>query len=53
MSTQQSRAKIFKAFHDRPQPLLLPNPWDAGSAKLFADMGFEALANADSVLENL
>ena len=68
MSTQQSRAEIFKAFHDRPQPLLLPNPWDAGSAKLFADMGFEALAstslgasaihgrtvaNADSVLENL
>ncbi len=28
----------------RPRPLLLPNPWDAGSAKLLASLGFQALA---------
>lgn len=45
MSDQKSKAETFKAFHTRPQPLLLPNPWDVGSAKFFADLGFEALAS--------
>ena len=68
MTSQQSKAETFRAFHDRPQPLLLPNPWDAGSAKLFEHLGFEAQAStslgasgihgrtvayADSILENL
>src|SRR4051795_1020071 len=34
----------FRALHDGDGPLLLPNPWDVGSAKLLASLGFEALA---------
>ncbi len=39
-----SKAAQFRALHDRPEPLLLPNPWDAGTARILAGMGFEALA---------
>jgi 2-methylisocitrate lyase-like PEP mutase family enzyme len=38
----------FRALHDGDKPLLLPNPWDAGSAKLLASLGFEALATTSS-----
>src|SRR5690349_6544455 len=38
----------FRALHDGDGPLLLPNPWDAGSAKLLASLGFEALATTSS-----
>lgn len=38
----------FLALHKGERPLLLPNPWDAGSAKLFASLGFEALATTSS-----
>src|SRR5271166_3280048 len=41
---QPERAARFAARHEGPAPLLLPNPWDAGSARLFAALGFEALA---------
>src|SRR3954470_18590731 len=34
----------FRALHDGDGPLLLPNPWDVGSAKLLASLGFKALA---------
>src|SRR3954471_15367922 len=34
----------FRALHDGDAPLLLPNPWDVGSAKLLASLGFKALA---------
>src|SRR5215218_1995143 len=34
----------FLALHHESTPLLLPNPWDVGSAKLLASLGFEALA---------
>ena len=46
MSDQATKAATFKALHERPEPLLLPNPWDAGSAKLLASLGFEALATS-------
>src|SRR2546421_348857 len=36
------------ALHTAGTPLLLPNPWDAGSAKLLASLGFEALATTSS-----
>jgi 2-methylisocitrate lyase-like PEP mutase family enzyme len=48
MSEQADRAKRFLALHDREKPLLLPNPWDPGSAKLLASLGFEALATTSS-----
>jgi 2-methylisocitrate lyase-like PEP mutase family enzyme len=42
--TQADRARLFRALHERPGIFVMPNPWDAGTAKLFASLGFEALA---------
>jgi len=44
MRTQAERARSFRALHERPGIFIMPNPWDAGTAKLFASLGFEALA---------
>jgi 2-methylisocitrate lyase-like PEP mutase family enzyme len=44
MSGQAERAERFRALHEGPELLLIPNPWDPGSAKLLASLGFEALA---------
>src|SRR5687767_10344473 len=38
------QAERFRAMHEGPEPLLLPNAWDAGSAKLLTALGFSALA---------
>jgi 2-methylisocitrate lyase-like PEP mutase family enzyme len=48
MSTQAERALHFAALHRRASPLLLPNPWDAGTARILASLGFEALATTSS-----
>jgi len=48
MITQADKARTFLALHRAGDPLLLPNPWDLGSAKLLASMGFEALATTSS-----
>src|ERR1700733_15829761 len=48
MSDQAQRAEHFLALPRPGQPLLPPNPWDAGSARLFASLGFEALATTSS-----
>jgi len=48
VSTQSDKARTFLALHDPQRPLLLPNPWDAGSARLLASLGFEALATTSS-----
>jgi 2-methylisocitrate lyase-like PEP mutase family enzyme len=45
-----ARRRAFKALHERPGIFVMPNPWDAGTAKLLADMGFEALATASAAL---
>src|SRR5919204_5406389 len=44
MRPQSEKAKFFRALHERPGIFVIPNPWDAGSAKLLAALGFEALA---------
>ena len=44
MRTQAEKARAFRALHERPGIFIMPNPWDAGTAKLFASLGFEALA---------
>jgi 2-methylisocitrate lyase-like PEP mutase family enzyme len=44
MRSQAERARVFRALHERPGIFVMPNPWDAGTAKLFASLGFEALA---------
>ena len=46
-SRQQQKALLFKALH-RGEPFLIPNPWDAGSARVLAALGFKALATTSS-----
>jgi 2-methylisocitrate lyase-like PEP mutase family enzyme len=41
---QAARAERFRALHTPGTPLLMPNAWDAGSARLFAEIGCEAIA---------
>jgi 2-methylisocitrate lyase-like PEP mutase family enzyme len=41
-------ADYFRSLHYGSEPLLLPNPWDAGSARVLASLGFEALATTSS-----
>src|SRR3954447_13538275 len=43
-----ARAERFLELHHGSGPLLMPNPWDAGTAKLLAALGFEALATTSS-----
>ena len=44
MKTQAQKAIAFRALHQREGAFIIPNPWDAGTAKLLAASGFEALA---------
>lgn len=46
--TQLEKATAFKALHERPGAFVIPNPWDAGSARLLTGLGFEALATTSS-----
>jgi 2-methylisocitrate lyase-like PEP mutase family enzyme len=46
-ASQERKAAAFRALHDGP-PFVIPNPWDAGSAKVFAALGFEALATTSA-----
>ena len=48
MTGHAEKAERFLALHRGERPLLMPNPWDAGSAKLLASLGFEALATTSS-----
>lgn len=44
------KALAFRALHTRSVPFVLPNPWDAGSAKILESLGFEALATTSAGL---
>lgn len=48
VTDQAIRAAHFLDLHYGDAPLLLPNPWNPGSAKLFASIGFDALATTSS-----
>ena len=48
MTSQTEKAARFLSQHRPGSPLLLPNPWDQGSAKLLASLGFQALATTSS-----
>lgn len=50
MDTQIERAKRFKLLHQREGLFVIPNPWDVGSAKMLASLGFEALATTSAGL---
>jgi 2-methylisocitrate lyase-like PEP mutase family enzyme len=47
-SNQTSTVERFQALHVPGRPLLLPNPWDAGTARVLAQLGFAALATTSS-----
>lgn len=44
MLSQLEKARLFRALHERPGVFVIPNPWDAGTARLLASLGFQALA---------
>jgi len=48
MRTQEEKAKAFRRFHERDSAFIIPNPWDAGTARLLAHLGFEALATTSA-----
>src|SRR5216683_1436304 len=52
MRTQVERGRLFRELHQRRGILILPNPWDAGTAKLLASIGFEALATTSLGMSN-
>ena len=53
MRTQAEKAAAFRALHERPGAFIIPNPWDAGTAKLLDAMGFEAVATTSLGLANM
>lgn len=44
--SQADKAMKFRALHEAPGAFIIPNPWDAGSARVLAGLGFEALATS-------
>jgi 2-methylisocitrate lyase-like PEP mutase family enzyme len=44
MATQDEKGTRFRALHERDTAFIIPNPWDVGTARLLAHLGFEALA---------
>ena len=44
MLTQAEKGRAFRALHERDRAFIIPNPWDVGTARLLAHLGFEALA---------
>ncbi|MEX2221348.1 MAG: isocitrate lyase/phosphoenolpyruvate mutase family protein [Candidatus Rokuibacteriota bacterium] len=52
MKTPAEKAAAFRALHERPGAFVIPNPWDAGTARLLASLGFEALATTSLGLAN-
>jgi 2-methylisocitrate lyase-like PEP mutase family enzyme len=45
-ATQSDKAVRFRALHEGPGAFVIPNPWDAGSARILAALGFQALATS-------
>jgi len=50
MATQAEKAERFRALHARPVAFVIPNPWDAGTARILAALGFEALTTTSAGL---
>jgi 2-methylisocitrate lyase-like PEP mutase family enzyme len=44
MLTQAEKAQTFRKLHERARAFIIPNPWDIGTARILAHLGFEALA---------
>ena len=52
MATYAEKSAAFRALHERPGAFVIPNPWDPGTARLLAGIGFEALATTSLGLAN-
>ncbi len=50
MPTQAEKAVQFLALHQRPEPFVIGNPWDAGTARILTGLGFEALSTTSAGL---
>jgi 2-methylisocitrate lyase-like PEP mutase family enzyme len=48
MLTQAEKGRLFRALHERERAFIIPNPWDVGTARLLAHLGFEALATTSA-----
>jgi 2-methylisocitrate lyase-like PEP mutase family enzyme len=48
MLTQTKKAQAFRTLHERDRAFIIPNPWDVGTARLLAHLGFEALATTSA-----
>lgn len=46
--SQKEKASLFRELHQRPGVFIIPNPWDAGSARMLAGLGFQALATSSA-----
>jgi 2-methylisocitrate lyase-like PEP mutase family enzyme len=46
--TQHDKATRFRALHDGPGVFIIPNPWDVGSSRMLAGLGFQALATSSA-----
>jgi 2-methylisocitrate lyase-like PEP mutase family enzyme len=51
-ATRREKVDRFRALHARPGAFVIPNPWDLGSARILASLGFEALATTSSGFAN-
>jgi 2-methylisocitrate lyase-like PEP mutase family enzyme len=49
-ATQAEKAERFQTLHARPGAFVIPNPWDAGSARILTSLGFEALTTTSAGL---
>ena len=49
-ATQAEKGERFRALHARPGAFVIPNPWDAGTARILAGLGFEALTTTSAGL---
>lgn len=48
MASRQEKYETFRALHEREGAFVMPNPWDAGTARILSAMGFEALATTSA-----
>lgn len=48
MRSQSEKASLFRALHEQAGAFIIPNPWDVGSARLLAQLGFQALASSSA-----
>ncbi len=48
MPTRSEKYQLFKALHERPGAFVIPNPWNAGTARMLEAIGFEALATTSA-----